>query len=47
VAGADGHTVRFADGTSVKAGIVLWATGYSWIQIPGVARDGACAVTNE
>ena len=44
VAGADGHTVRFADGTSLDAEVVIWATGYrsdySWIDIPGVARDG-------
>jgi putative flavoprotein involved in K+ transport len=44
VAGADGHTVRFADGTSLDVGIVIWATGYrsdySWIGIPGVIRDG-------
>jgi putative flavoprotein involved in K+ transport len=44
VAGADGRTVRFTDGSSLDAGIVIWATGYrsdySWIAIPGVARDG-------
>jgi len=44
VAGADGRTVRFADGSSLDAGIVIWATGYrpdySWIDIPGVACDG-------
>ena len=44
VAGADGRTVRFADGTSLDVGIVIWATGYrfdySWIDIPGVTRDG-------
>ena len=44
VAGADGRTVRFADGTSLDAGVVIWATGYrpdySWIDIPGVIRDG-------
>ena len=47
VAGAEGHTVRFADGTSLDAGIVIWATGYrpdySWIHIPGVTRDGQVA----
>jgi putative flavoprotein involved in K+ transport len=47
VAGADGRTVRFADGTSLDAGIVIWATGYrpdySWIQIPGVTRGGQVA----
>jgi putative flavoprotein involved in K+ transport len=44
VAGADGHTVRFADGTSLDAEVVIWATGYrpdySWIGIPGVTRNG-------
>jgi putative flavoprotein involved in K+ transport len=44
VAGAEGRTVRFTDGTTLNAGIVVWATGYrsdySWIDIPGVARDG-------
>ncbi len=44
VADADGRTVRFADGTSLDAGIVIWATGYrpdySWIHIPKVTRDG-------
>jgi len=44
VAGAEGRTVRFADGSSLDAGIVIWATGYrsdySWIHIPGVTRDG-------
>jgi putative flavoprotein involved in K+ transport len=44
VAGADGSTVRFADGSSLDAEVVIWATGYrpdySWIHIPGVARDG-------
>jgi putative flavoprotein involved in K+ transport len=44
VAGADARTVRFADGTSLDAGIVIWATGYrpdySWLGIPGILRDG-------
>ena len=44
VADADGRTVRFADGTSLDVGVVIWATGYrsdySWIDIPGVVRDG-------
>ena len=44
VAGADGSTVLFADGSSLDAEVVIWATGYrpdySWIHIPGVARDG-------
>ena len=44
VAGADGRPVRFADGTSLDVEVVIWATGYrpdySWIDIPGVTRDG-------
>jgi putative flavoprotein involved in K+ transport len=44
VAAADGRTVRFADGTGLDVEVVIWATGYrpdySWIHIPGVARDG-------
>jgi len=44
VAGAEGRTVRFTDGSSLDAGIVIWATGYrpdySWIGIPGVTHDG-------
>ena len=44
VAGAEGRTVRFADGSSLDAGIVIWATGYrsdySWIHTPGATRDG-------
>jgi putative flavoprotein involved in K+ transport len=44
VADADGRTVRFADGSSLDVELVIWATGYrpdySWIHIPGVARDG-------
>ena len=44
VADAEGRTVRFADGTSLNAGIVIWTTGYrsdySWIHIPGVVGDG-------
>jgi putative flavoprotein involved in K+ transport len=44
VAGAQGRTARFTDGTSLDAGIVIWATGYradySWIGLPGVIRDG-------
>jgi len=42
--GADGRTVHFADGSTLDAGVVIWATGYradySWIHIPGVAQDG-------
>jgi putative flavoprotein involved in K+ transport len=28
VAGADGHTVRLSDGTTLDVGIVVWASGY-------------------
>ena len=45
--GAEGRTVRFADGTTLEVAVVLWATGYradySWISIPGVVRDGRTA----
>ena len=45
--GADGRTVRFADGSTLDVGVVLWATGYrsdySWISIPGVVRNGRVA----
>jgi putative flavoprotein involved in K+ transport len=41
---ADVHTVRFADGTSLDVGVVVWATGYrsdySWIHLPDVVQDG-------
>jgi putative flavoprotein involved in K+ transport len=44
---AQGRTVRFADGSTLDAGTVIWATGYrsnySWIQIPGVITDGRIA----
>jgi putative flavoprotein involved in K+ transport len=44
VADADRRTVRLTDGTSFDVGIVVWATGYrsdySWIDIPGVVREG-------
>ncbi len=44
VADAHGCTVRLADGSSLDLGTVIWATGYrsdySWIDIPGVIRDG-------
>ncbi|MBO0773650.1 MAG: FAD-dependent oxidoreductase [Actinobacteria bacterium] len=44
VAGADGSTVRFSDGTTLEAGIVIWATGYrseySWVRVPGVIHGG-------
>ena len=42
--GAAGHVVSFADGGSVRAQAVLWATGYrpalDWIDVPG-ALDAA------
>ena len=42
--GTDGRTAHFADGSTLDARVVIWATGYrpdySWIHIPGVARDG-------
>ena len=45
--GADGRTVRFADGSTLDVGVVVWATGYrsdySWISIPGVVRNGRVA----
>lgn len=44
VTGADGRTIRFTDGTSMDATVVIWATGYrpdySWIDIPGVTVGG-------
>jgi putative flavoprotein involved in K+ transport len=45
--GADGSTVRFADGSALDVSVVMWATGYrpdySWIHIPEVTRDGQVA----
>jgi putative flavoprotein involved in K+ transport len=45
--GADGSTVRFADGSTLDVRVVIWATGYrpdySWIHIPAVTRDGQVA----
>jgi putative flavoprotein involved in K+ transport len=44
---AAGNTVRFADGGSREVAVVVWATGYrpdySWIDVPGVLRDGRVA----
>ena len=44
MADAEGRTVQFTDGSSLDVGIVVWATGYrsdySWIDIPGLVRDG-------
>jgi putative flavoprotein involved in K+ transport len=46
---ATGRTVRFDDGTGREVGVVIWATGYrfdySWIDVPGVLRDGQVAHT--
>ena len=43
----DGRSVRFADGSTLDVGVVVWATGYrsdySWIEIPQVVRDGRVA----
>jgi putative flavoprotein involved in K+ transport len=39
---AAGPTARFADGTDLAVGVVIWATGYrsdySWIDLPDVVR---------
>ncbi|HEY3263415.1 MAG TPA: NAD(P)/FAD-dependent oxidoreductase [Pseudonocardiaceae bacterium] len=44
---AQGHTVRFADGSSLDVTTVIWTTGYrsdySWIHIPGVIDGGRVA----
>jgi putative flavoprotein involved in K+ transport len=44
LAGAEGRTVRFADGTTLDVDVVIWATGYridhSWVQVPGAVSDG-------
>lgn len=44
VAGAQGRTVGFTDGKTLDVDVVVWATGYrsdySWIGIPGLAREG-------
>jgi putative flavoprotein involved in K+ transport len=45
--GAGARSVQFADGSTLDAGVVIWATGYrpdySWIHVPGVDRDGQVA----
>jgi putative flavoprotein involved in K+ transport len=47
--GAAGRTVTFDDGSRRDVDVVVWATGYrpdySWIDIPGVTRDGRVAHT--
>jgi len=44
---AAGRNARFDDGTSREVDVVVWATGYrrdySWIDVPGVVRDGRVA----
>ena len=44
---AAGRTARFADGSSREVDVVVWATGYrtdyTWLDIPGVVRDGRVA----
>jgi putative flavoprotein involved in K+ transport len=41
---AEGHTVRFADGSEVEVDAVIWATGYradySWISLPIFDQQG-------
>jgi putative flavoprotein involved in K+ transport len=41
---AEGHTVRFEDGSELVVDAVVWATGYradySWIKLPIVDEDG-------
>jgi putative flavoprotein involved in K+ transport len=43
--GAEGRTVRFADGSELDVGAVIWATGYrpdhSWIDLPVTGDDGS------
>jgi putative flavoprotein involved in K+ transport len=38
VVGAEGRTIRFADGSELEVDAVIWATGYgpdhSWIEVP-------------
>ena len=42
--GAEGRTVRFADGSELEVDAVIWATGYrpdhSWIELPVTGDDG-------
>jgi putative flavoprotein involved in K+ transport len=44
VVDADGHTVRFEDGSEFAVDAVIWATGYradySWIKLPIFDEDG-------
>jgi putative flavoprotein involved in K+ transport len=45
--GAAGDSLTFADGSELRVDAVIWATGYradhSWINVPGVLRDGRVA----
>jgi putative flavoprotein involved in K+ transport len=40
---AQGQSAGFADGSSLDASVVVWATGYrsdySWIDVPGAIAD--------
>ncbi|MGY1825907.1 flavin-containing monooxygenase [Blastococcus sp. SYSU DS0541] len=44
LAGLEGRTAHFADGSAVDVDAVVWATGYrpdhSWLHVPGVVVDG-------
>jgi len=44
LAGLEGRTARFADGSTMEVDAVLWATGYrcdySWLHVPDVVVDG-------
>jgi putative flavoprotein involved in K+ transport len=44
---AAGDRVTFADGSELRVDAVIWATGYrpdhSWVNVPGVLRDGRVA----
>jgi putative flavoprotein involved in K+ transport len=44
VVDADGHRMRFEDGSELEVGAVIWATGYrsdyAWIKLPILDKDG-------
>lgn len=44
VVGAEGRTIRFADGSELEVDAVVWATGYrsdySWIKLPILDKEG-------
>ena len=48
VVGAEGRTVRLADGSSINVASVLWCTGFlpdtSWIDVPGAVGDAGAPV---